>query len=183
MLGTISEEQLGAAEDFADVTSATLKTDPWPHAQTLIAGAARMAGTFLFRSFGLPLTGIHPGDMFLTDSANLMGPQLVRILQHVLKKLEIRLDEERMSQTPSRKDQPLLDFLQTQKQLEPRYTQIKDLWGLSLEEAAESASIAAGILIKENAPNLDPSIGYALAVYGFVTGSKTVPYPLPKDPA
>ena len=59
---TITKQQGDAAQEFSRVTFETLKIEGRVHAETAIAGAARMAGTFLFRSFNFPSDGIKAGQ-------------------------------------------------------------------------------------------------------------------------
>ena len=47
--------------------------------------------------------------------------------------------------------------------------------GLSLEQAAQSAAFATGFIIKECAGNIGAEIGFNVAAYGFIEGSKTAP--------
>ena len=60
--GALSQQQIEAAEEFARTTIETLKTERGIHAETAIAGTARMAGTFLFRSFNFSLKDAKPGS-------------------------------------------------------------------------------------------------------------------------
>ena len=90
-------QQIKVAQDFANATIEALNTEQGIHAETAVAGAARMAGTFLFRSFGFPLQDIQPGQVVLSDQANAQGPVLLEILGSVLSQIGIVLDEEELS--------------------------------------------------------------------------------------
>jgi hypothetical protein len=90
--------------------------------------------------------------------------------------MAIKLDSNRLGESASSEHQPLLGFLETQRQLEPGYTVIRDRYGLSLKEAAESAAAASAFLIQKTSQVLDPNIAFELAVYGFIEGTKTVPH-------
>jgi hypothetical protein len=178
MMESLSQQQIEAAQEFASTTIDTLKTERGVHAETAIAGAARMAGTFLFHSFGFKLGGVKAGQAVLSDKANEQGPQLIQILGCVLSHLGIILDREQFGKLPGTENQPLLGFLETQRHLEPRYMKIKDRLGLSLQEAAESAAVASALLIQQSAQVLNPNVAFGVAVYGFVEGTKTAPEPL-----
>ena len=175
---SLSQQQIEAAQEFVNTTIDTLKTERGVHAETAIAGAARMAGTFLFHSFGFKLDGVKAGQPVLSDKANEQGPQLIQILGSVLSHVGITLDNEQLGKSPSTENQPLLGFLETQRQLEPRYIKIKDRLGLSLQEAAESAAVASALLIQQSAQVLNPNVAFGVAVYGFIEGTKTAPEPL-----
>jgi len=178
MMGSLSQQQIEAAQEFVNTTIDTLKTERGVHAETAIAGTARMAGTFLFHSFGFKLDGVKAGQPVLSDKANEQGPQLIQILGSVLSHLGITLDKEQFGKSPSTENQPLLGFLETLRQLEPRYMKIKDRLGLSLQEAAESAAVASALLIQQSAQVLNPNVAFGVAVYGFIEGTKTAPEPL-----
>ena len=66
-MATLTKEQTDAAGEFANATIAALKIGEAP---TIIAASARMAGTYLFRSFDLELPGLKPGQIVLSEAAN-----------------------------------------------------------------------------------------------------------------
>lgn len=172
---SLSPQQVEAAQEFVRTTIETLKTERGVHAETAIAGTARMAGTFLFRSFNFPFEDVRAGQPVLSEQANEKGPRLIQILGQVLEGLGITLDDEKLDEEPDSENDPLLGFLETQGQLEPTYTEIRERLGLSLEEGADSAAAAAGMLIQQSSQILDPNIAFGIAAYGFVEGTKTVP--------
>ncbi|MGC9397186.1 MAG: hypothetical protein ACP5J4_20265 [Anaerolineae bacterium] len=172
---SFSERQIKAASVFAAITTEALKTERGVHAETAIAGTARMAGIFLFRSFNFPLKNAKAGRVVLSEQANEEGPRLIQILGGVLEQMGVKLDEEKLGKTPDVENKPLLNFLETQKRLEPKYSAIQAGLGLSLQEAADAAAIATALLIKQTAQILDPHVAFGIAVYGFVEGTKTVP--------
>jgi len=49
----LSKQQLDAAQEFATATIEALKLLNGVHPGTVVAATARMAGSYLFRSFGL----------------------------------------------------------------------------------------------------------------------------------
>jgi hypothetical protein len=57
---TLSKPQLDAAQAFANAAVAALQDGDKMRAGAVVAGSARMAGTYLFRSFGLKLRGMKP---------------------------------------------------------------------------------------------------------------------------
>jgi uncharacterized membrane protein len=52
---TLSKPEMDAAQAFANAAGAALQDGGKMHARAVVAGSARMAGTYLFRSFGLKL--------------------------------------------------------------------------------------------------------------------------------
>ena len=177
-MATLRQPQIDAARDLVDATIAAFRTERGVHAETAIAGAARMAGTFLFRSFGFALADVRPGQPVLSEEANEQGPRLVGVLSEILARLGVDLDPARIGGAPGPDNQPQLGFLDTQRRLEPAFAEARDRHGLSTPEAAEAAAVAAAFFVQQCAQVLDPHVGFGLAVYGFVEGAKTAPDPV-----
>lgn len=172
------EEQQEPALEFFNATIAFLQDEKGVHLETAIAASARMAGTYLFRSFGFELTDAEPGQAVLSEVANERGPELVNILACVLHENSIAFDDSALEADPGPEHEPHLSFLETQAALEPRYEEIRHCHGLSYENAAHAAAAATAGLIIQGAGVLDPAIAFNIAVYGFIVGSKTVPQPI-----
>lgn len=178
MSGRFSKAQVDAANQFVDATIAALKDGKGVHAETAVAATARMAGTFLLRSFGLPLDGIEPGSAILSDKANEEGLELLSILGGVLAHLGVDLDTGQLGDEPGPDTKPLLGFLETQRKLEPLYARIRERLGLSVKDAAEAAAAATALLIQRTLQVLNPNVAFHIAAYGFIEGAKTAPDPL-----
>jgi hypothetical protein len=177
-VASLTHSQIDAANEFARETAASFETDNAIDAGTAIAGAARMAGTFLFRSFPLPVTNLQPGTMVLSEEANEQWPQLIQVLGGMLVHLGTSLDPAELGGAPPREQQAKLSLLDSQRRLEPGYVGIRARHGLSLHQAAESAAAAAALLIHHYAEAFDPHLAFDLAVYGFIEGAKTAPDPV-----
>jgi hypothetical protein len=175
-----TKEQQDAAQQFVGLAIEAFQGERGVHAETAIAGTARMAGTFLFRSFAFPLAAIQPGQAVLSDAANEQGPKLIQALGSVLAHIGVTLDKSKLGANKDPDHQPQLSFLATQKRLEPTFSRAMQALGLSYVQAAESAAIATAILIKQCVPVLDPNLAFGIAAYGFVEGSKTAPDPVVK---
>ncbi len=177
-MDTITQPQIDAAQAFGNAVIAELQTGRGVHAETAVAAAARMAGTFLFRSFGFDAGAFVPGQAVMSEAANTAGPGLIRVLAGALAELGIPLDEQKLAAGQLDANRPSLDFLATQARLEPRFAAIRAQHGLSLTEAADAAAIATAFLIHQCARVLDPSAAFGVAVYGFIEGTKTAPAPV-----
>lgn len=171
------EDQIKVAQELVAAAIDALKDERGVHAETAIAGTARMAGTFLFRSFGFPLDDAKPGQPVLSEEANNKGPRLMNILGGVLDQMGIAVDSARVAQETPPDHRPRLDFLQTQRSLEPKFAAIVERSDLSLMEASDAAAIATALLITQCKEILDPTIAFGIALYGFVEGTKTFPAP------
>lgn len=175
----LSLQQVDAAHAYVSVTIDTFADEKGVHAETAIAGLARMAGTFLFRSFNFPLEDITPGQPVLSEQANEKGPGLINILAAVLGGGGFSIDGSAIEQESGEEHEPLLDFLETQSRLEAPLAEISVSHGLDFQQAAEAAAAATALLIGQTSQVLDPTIGFNIAAYGFVEGSKTCPTPVP----
>lgn len=172
---TENAEQQEPALEFFNATIAFLQDEKGVHLETAIAATARMAGTYLFRSFGFELSDAEAGQAVLSEIANEKGPELVNILAGVLHENSITIDQAAVESDPGPEHEPHLSFLETQPKLEPLYEAIRNRHALSYEDAAHTAAVATAGLVIQGAGVLDPAIGFNIAVYGFIEGSKTVP--------
>lgn len=176
-MASLNQAQLQAVSEFGTAAMKAFDQDGTFPAEIVIGSVARMAGSFLFRSFGLALSGIQPGSVVLSEQANEQGPRLIQILGGVLENLGVKLDPSRLSASQRTTRGQKEPFLETQKLLETRFTAIRQKHGLSDGEAADSVAVATAVLIKNCASLLDAHVGFGLAVYGFIEGSKTAPAP------
>ena len=177
-MASLKQEQVDAAEEFVGAAVDALKTEHGVHVETAVAGLARMAGTFLFRSFDFTPSGLQPGQAVLSGNANEEGPRLVQLMGGVLAHVGVMLDDEKIGGAPKPEHLPTLDFLETQRRLEPAFQAIKERHGLSMQEAANAGAVATALMIQRCAHALDPHIAFGVAVYGFIEGSKTAPDPV-----
>lgn len=175
---TLSKQQTDAAQEFATATIETFKLPNGVHPGTVIAATARMAGTYLFRSFGLKLPGVQPGQTVLSNEANEQWPLLTQITGECLAKIGIRIDNAQAGKEVEPQNKPMLEFLETQKKLEPMYELIKKHYDFSYQEAAYSVAVGTALMILHAARFLDPNTAFNIAVYGFVEGAKTAPEPV-----
>ena len=173
-----TKEQVAAANEMVTAIVGALAKDGRVHAESAVAGAARIAGTFLFRSFGFPPTTAPPGSPVLSDAANELGPLVMQTFATALGRLGVAIENPDLSEPIPDDRQPRLTVLETQSALEPELDRIARAHQLDLVAAAHASALAAAILVKRTGSVLPPRLGAALAVYGVVEGSKTMPGPL-----
>jgi len=173
-----TQPQLRAADSYVDIVVKSLRTDKGVHSETAIAAAARMAGTFLFRSFDFPLKDVKPGSAVLSDAANDRGPLLLQTLGAGLSALKVNLDSSKLSANVPNENQPQLSVSETQSRVEAQFRDVSENLNLTPEQSAHACALAAARLIHMTSTALDPHIGFSVAAYGFVEGSKTAPAPL-----
>jgi hypothetical protein len=174
-VASLNQAQLQAAGEFGTAAMQAFDQGGTFPGETVIGATARMAGSFLFRSLRLPLTGVQAGSVVLSEQANQQGPRLIQILEAVLQNIEVKIDSSNLPAAQGAARAPTESFLETQKVLEKRFVAIRERHGLSDGEAADSVAVATAMLIKSCSNSLDPHVGFALAVYAFIEGSKTAP--------
>jgi hypothetical protein len=176
-MSTLSKQQMDAAGEFANATIAALKVGEGVHPPTVIAASARMAGLYLFRSFGFKVADVTPGEIVLSTEANEQTPLLMQITAGVLARVGIKIPDSPPDRPDDPKTKPALELLDTQKKVEPAYAPIKAKFAFSDEQAAQSVAVGTALLIRHCAKFLDPNTAFGIAVYGFIEGAKTVPEP------
>jgi hypothetical protein len=174
----LTKQQLGSAQELAAASIAALRSTKGIHPGTVVAATARMAGTYLFRSFRLNLPGVQPGQAVLSDKANVLGPTLIETAGRLLSRIGITLDASRAGKPVDPKDQPTISFLDTQRLLERAFSTIRSRYGFDDEQAAYAVAAATSLLIRHCTKALDPHIAFSIAALGFVEGTKTAPDPV-----
>jgi len=172
---TPTQDDLETTDEFYQAILSPLQSDRGVHAETAVAAAARMAGTFLFQSFNLPMTGITPGSAVLSDVANEQGPELIGALFGVLGALKVPLDPSKVTYDTPEENRPQWSVLETQSRLGATFRAAAARHGLADRRAAFASVMAAAWLIRDTASVLDPHIAAGIALYGFVEGAKTAP--------
>jgi hypothetical protein len=174
---TLSKQQMDAAGEFANATIAALKVGEGVHPPTVIAASARMAGVYLFRSFGFDVAGVSPGEIVLSTEANEQTPLLMQVTAGILSQIGIKIAEAPPETPADPKAKPSLEFLETQKKVEPAYAPIKAKFALTDEQTAQSIAVGTALLIRHCAKFLDPNVAFGIAVYGYIEGAKTLAVP------
>jgi hypothetical protein len=178
---TFSEAHANIAKELANATVLALTSEDSFHPGTVVAATARMAGTYLFRSFRLDLPGVQPGQAVLSEQANKQTPVLIRIAAAIVGTFGITLDNTLAAEPIDQRHQPRLSILETQRKLEPVYRAITDCSGMSDYDGARAAAVAAAMLIFHCAKILEPNTGFRILSYGIVEGAKTAPDPVQLD--
>ncbi|TAK92006.1 MAG: hypothetical protein EPO06_01975 [Burkholderiaceae bacterium] len=175
----MNDQQFKRLIEAADFFNKTLRqlvmTERGIHAETIIASAARMSGTMLFRSFVPPGSNFEPGTAVLSDQANVGGPKLMNLMFSTLKQLGHIVGEDTINRDYLTTQSSQLTLRQTQERLDSFIIAYCKAASLSFEEAAFALATAAGILVHDCRSALDVQQGAAIAVYGLIEGSKTAP--------
>jgi len=168
---------ISAASFFNESSRKILTIDGKLHAETLIASVARMAGSLMYRSFGFD-KAITPGTSVLSDQANIHGPKLMNVMFATLHQLGHKVGETDLNREYLSPKFSQLTFKESHDRLAPFFLKYCEVTPMALQDAATGAAIAAGILVHDCREVLSVDKGSAIAVYGFVEGTKTAPFPV-----
>jgi hypothetical protein len=169
----ISEQQHKAAEKIFELIATELGKNRAVHPATVIASAARLAGSFMFRSFNFQLANASPGSAVLSEEANEKFPALINLTGSVLINLGIDIDQKKLNDISM--EESNLNFLDTLNLLQSKAAEIMGQNKLDYEQMAYSCAMATAFLIKECQQDLVTEAGFNTAIYSFIEGSKTYP--------
>ncbi len=179
-MSSANDAVIAAAGAFNQQAQQLLTEDGRLHAETLILSTARIAGSMLFRTFGLD-AALTPGTPVFSDKANEEGPKLMDAMFETLESLGHRVDRNRLDEAYMSSSHSLLSFEQSHARLAPAFLGYCRDQRLSLADGAMAAAMATAIVVHHAGQVLAVDKGVTLGVYGFVEGTKTVPFPV--DPA
>ena len=168
---------ISAASFFNDSSRKLLTIEGRLHAETLIASVSRMAGSLMYRSFGFD-KAIEPGTSVLSDQANIHGPKLMNVMFATLQQLGYKVGEENLNREYASPKFSQLTFEESHDRLAPFFLKYCEVTPMEFQDAAMGAAIATGILVHDCREVLAVDKGGAIAVYGFVEGTKTAPFPV-----
>ena len=169
----ITKEQNEAAGSIVELIANAFGKNRQIHPATAIAAAARLAGSFMFRSFNFNLSNATPGSPVLSQEANEKGPVLINVLGVTLENFGINLDAGKMNNSSNVASN--LTILETLQRLQDQAHVIMNRNNLTQEQMAYSCAMATAFIIKECQNDLPVESGFHTAVYGFIEGSKTFP--------
>lgn len=175
----ITKEQETAAGEMIELIAGKFGTNRQIHPATAISAGARLAGSFIFRSFNLDLKDLQPGAVVLTEQANQTVPILISVLGGTLLRFGLNLDKETLDKSPMADSN--LPFLETLQRIQDKALEIMLRNKLDYRQMANSCAMATAFIIKECATDLLPETGFNTAIYGFIEGSKTCPPALKND--
>ena len=137
-----------------------------------ISSTARLAGSFLFRSFEFKVNDAKPGTVMLSEDANMKGPQLVNITYAVLQNFGIKIDNNKMSN--GNQNHAKSNFVDVIGKVQNPALEIMKKNDLNYEQMAQSAAIATAFIIQQST-NITPEEGFGTAIYHYIEGTKTNP--------
>jgi len=170
----ITESQDKAAGEIVVLIDQVIINKGEIHPSTVIASCARLAGSFLFRTFKLPENiNISPGNVVLSNEANEKGPVLMNLAAWMLSSHGININPETFHK--SKMAESNINYLDTINLLQDKAAAIMENNKLTYEQMAHSCALATGFLIKECQSQLPAESGFNTAVYNFMDGTKRFP--------
>ncbi|MGB7872935.1 MAG: hypothetical protein WBL25_01025 [Anaerolineales bacterium] len=150
-----------------------------PHAGTVMAAAARLAGTSLYRAINKK--DVTPGSVVLSEEVNTAYPQLLNLFAYYCKQNGIDvLSKPLLTEFPE-KDKPLMELAQIQTIYQDEYHAIMKKHGLDYLEGARAGMIICSIFFDDlciKSKAIDPYVATGIVAMGVVEGAKTSPQPL-----
>lgn len=154
-----------------------------PHAGTVLAVAARLAGSSLYRSLNHK-KDVAPGVVVLSEEVNQAWPQLMNQFAYYCKKDGIDvMAKPPVTQFP-KNDQPLMTVDQVLQEYQDQYHEIMKKHGLDYLNSARAGMIVCSIIFQyhNRAKDIDPYVATGIVAMGVVEGAKTAPPPLGEKP-
>jgi hypothetical protein len=162
------------------------RTPQGTHPSTVLAAAAWLAGTSLYRSFGYAQTP-ESGTVMLSEKANQAFPKLLDLFTYYLSQSGTHLKPEQFILQIPEALKPQKSILQIQEAHQEEYNAIMKKHGLDYLDGARAGVIVCSMLFNYHCvkrQDLDARLGAGIISMGIVTGAKTAPMPLkPERPA
>jgi hypothetical protein len=154
--------------------------DGKPHAGTVLAVAARLAGTSLYRSLNYK-GDINPGVVVLSEEVNAAWPQLMNQFAFYCKQHGLDVMSKPMVTVFPEKDKPLMSVEQVLQEYQDQYHEIMKKHGLDYLNGARAGMVVCSIVFQHHCSNIkdiDPYVATGIVAMGIVEGAKTAPPPL-----
>jgi hypothetical protein len=155
-----------------------------PHAGTVLAVAARLAGSSLFRALNTD-ANIAPGTVVLSEEVNEAWPQLMNLFAFFCKQngMDV-MSKPFVTQFPEQ-DKPRMGVEEVLAEYQDQYHEIMKKHGLDYLNGARAGMVICSLVFQyhcKNARDIDPHVGTGIIAMGVVEGAKTAPPPLGSAP-
>jgi hypothetical protein len=151
-----------------------------PHAGTVLAVAARLAGTSLYRSMNYK-NDVAPGVVVLSEEVNQAWPELMNQFAFYCKQNGIDVMAKSMVTKFPDKDKPLMTVEQVLQEYQDQYHEIMKKHGLDYLDGARAGMVVSSIIFQFHCTvhkDIDPHVAAGIVAMGLVEGAKTAPPPL-----
>jgi hypothetical protein len=150
-----------------------------PHAGTVLAVAARLAGTSLFRSINKK--DFTPGVIVLSEEVNQAYPELLNLFAFYCKQNGMDVMARPLVTKFPEQDKPRMEVTQVQAEYQDSYHEIMKKHGLDYLNGARAGMVVCSIIFQHHctvAKDIDPYVATGIVAMGVVEGAKTAPPPL-----
>ena len=150
-----------------------------PHAGTVLAVAARLAGTSLFRS--LNKKDVTPGMIVLSEEVNQAYPHLLNLFAFYCKQNGVDVMSKPMVTNFPKQDEPLMKTDQVLAEYQDQYHAVMKKHGLDYLDGARAGMIVCSIIFQFHCvreKDIDPDVAASIVAMSVVEGAKTAPLPL-----
>lgn len=149
-----------------------------PHAGTVLAVPARLAGSSLFRSLNYNNKEIKPGVVVLSDEVNQAWPQLMNQFAFYCKQNGVDVMSKPMITEFPEPYKPLMSVEEILAEYQDQYHEIMKKHGLDYLHGAWAGMIVSSIVFEyhcKQAKDIDPFVAAGIVAMGVVEGAKTAP--------
>ncbi len=151
-----------------------------PHAGTVLAVTARLAGTSLYRALNYK-KDIAPGTIVLSEEVNEAWPQLMNLFAFYCKQNGVDVMAKPLVTVFPEQDKPRMSVEQVQKEYQNQYDEIMKRHGLDYVNGARAGMVICSIIFQYHCMvtrDIDPYVATGIVAMGVVEGAKTAPPPL-----
>ena len=152
-----------------------------PHAGTVLAVPARLAGSSLFRSLNYNNKEFAPGVVVLSNEVNDAWPQLLNLFAFYCKQNKIDVMAKPLVTKFPEHDQPRMTVEQVLAEYQDEYLEIMQRHGLDTLNGGRAGMVICSIVFLHQctvAKDIDPYVAAGIVAMGIVEGAKTAPPPL-----
>jgi|GEM_PF-937118 len=157
-----------------------------PHAGTVLAVAARLAGSSLFRSLNYKNESLAPGVVVLSEEVNQAYPQLLNQFAYYCKQNGTDVMSKPLVTNFPEKNKPLMTVEQVLAEYQDQYHKIMKKHGIDYLQGAWAGMVVCSIVFEyhcKKARDIDPFVATGIVAMGVVEGAKTAPPALGTTPA
>lgn len=150
-----------------------------PHAGTVLAVAARLAGSSLFRAINKK--DFPTGVVVLSEEVNQAYPQLLNLFAFYCKQNGVDVRSKPMVTKFPEQNKPLMEVEQVLAEYQDQYHETMKKHGLDYLDGARAGMIVCSITFHYHcitAKDIDPYVAIGIVAMGVVEGAKTAPPPL-----
>jgi len=151
-----------------------------PHAGTVLAVPARLAGSSLYRSLNYN-QDIAPGVVVLSNEINDAWPKLMNLFAFYCKQNKIDVLAKPLVTEFGEQDKPRMTVEQVLAEYQDQYLEIMQRHGLDYLNGARAGMVVCSIVFLHHctaAKDIDPFVAAGIVAMGIVEGAKTAPPPL-----